>query len=120
MPPNKNFFNLEAFACASAIEAEVRAAQGVPVWRYRYFGDFADLRLFPGSGAYHGTELDMVFGTAEDVSGIPNSEVEVQTIAYFQKAWTAFAHDPKQGLSITMGWPLYKNTTGNTPTPSKK
>jgi carboxylesterase type B len=105
-------FNIEAFTCATAIEAEARVAQGVSVWRYRYFGDFANLRLFPGSGTYHGTVLNMVFGTAEDVSGLPNGEVENETIAYFQKAWATFARDPKKGLSEVLGWPLYSNTTG--------
>jgi carboxylesterase type B len=104
-------FNLEAFTCASSIEASNRAGQ-VSVYRYRYFGDFANLRLFPGSGTDHGTELDMVFGTAQDVSGLPNDEVEIKTIAYFQKAWATFSRDPENGLSKSMGWPLYRNTTG--------
>lgn len=110
----QELFNLEAFTCASAIEASNRAGLGVPVYRYRYFGDFANLRLFPGSGTYHGTELDMVFGTAQDVSGLPNDEVENKTIAYFQKAWATFSRDPENGLSKSMGWPLYKNTSAAT------
>ena len=52
----QNLFNLEAFTCSTAIEAAARAAQGVSVWRYRYFGDFANLELYPGSGTYHGAE----------------------------------------------------------------
>jgi carboxylesterase type B len=105
-------FNLEGFTCASGIDAANRAAQGVPVYRYRYYGDFANLRLFPGSGTYHGAELNMVFGTAEDVSGLPNDDVEIKTIAYFQKAWATFARNPSTGLLTKLGWPLYKNTTG--------
>lgn len=54
----------------------------------------------------------MVFGTAEDVSGLPNDVIEEQTIAYIQKAWATFARDPKMGLSESLGWPLYSNTTG--------
>jgi len=109
------FFNLEAFTCAAAIEAANRAAQGVSVYRYRYFGDFANLRLFPGSGSYHGSELNMVFGTAEDVSGLPNNNsIEDSTIAYIQKAWAAFASNPATGLKTKLGWPLYKNTTAAT------
>ena len=86
------------------------------MWRYRYFGDFANLRLFPGSDSYHGTELDMVFGTAQDVSGLPNDDIEEKTISYFQKAWATFARNPTNGLSKTMGWPLYNNITGTQPT----
>ncbi|KAE9367006.1 cholinesterase [Stipitochalara longipes BDJ] len=108
-----NLFDLEAFTCATAIEAAARVAEGVPVWRYRYFGDFANLQLYPGSGTYHGAELDMVFGTAQDVSGLPNSAVENATIAYFQKAWAAFASNPTTGLS-KLGWPTYKNSSAST------
>jgi carboxylesterase type B len=106
-------FNLEAFTCATAIEAAARVAKGVSVWRYRYFGDFANLELFPGSGTYHGTELDMIFGTAEDVSGLPhsNTAVENATSAYFMKAWAAFASDPQNGLS-NLGWLTYRNSSG--------
>jgi hypothetical protein len=53
----------------------------------------------------------MVFGTAQDVSGLPNSEVENATSAYFMKAWAAFASNPTSGLS-ELGWPMYKNSSG--------
>jgi carboxylesterase type B len=69
------------------------------------------LQLYPGSGTYHGAELDMVFGTAQDVSGLPNSAVETATIAYFMKSWAAFASNPTSGLS-KLGWPTYKNSSG--------
>ena len=85
------------------------------MWRYRYFGEFENLELFPGSGTYHGSELEMVFGTAEDVSGLPNTKLEEKTIAYFMKAWAAFARDPRKGLLDTIGWPIYQNSSG-TPT----
>lgn len=49
----------------------------------------------------------MVFGTAQDVSGLPSDAAELAMIAYVQKAWAAFARDPKQGLLKTMGWPKY-------------
>lgn len=54
----------------------------------------------------------MVFGTAQDVSGMPNDDVENKIVVYFQKAWATFASNPAKGLSKTLGWPLYKNTTG--------
>jgi len=102
-------FNLEAFTCATAIEAEVRSTQNVPVWRYRYFGEFQNLELFPGSGAYHGNDLNMAFGTAQDTSGILNTERENATSSYIMHAWATFARDPKDGLSKSLGWPTYKS-----------
>jgi len=53
----------------------------------------------------------MIFGTAEDVSGLPNSEAEDAISKYFMKVWAAFARDPENGLS-GLGWPKYENSSG--------
>ncbi|KAJ7641052.1 carboxylesterase [Roridomyces roridus] len=99
-------FNLEAFTCATAHSAIARAAQGIPTWRYRYFGDWDNLRLFPGSGAYHGSDLEMVFGTGKAVSGEEDGVVEQEVSESMRGAWGAFARDPKAGLT-KFGWPVY-------------
>lgn len=109
----QTLFNLEAFTCATAIEASSRASQNVTVYRYRYFGDFANLQLFPNSSTYHGSELEIIFGTAEDVSGLANTEVEDKISGYFMRVWGAFARDPEEGLK-GLGWPRYENSS--TPT----
>lgn len=108
-------FNLEGFTCASATEAASRAKAGVPMWRYRYFGDWPNLSLYPGSGSYHGSDLHMIFGGIEDIvgPGLPNSVVEKKTMEYMMRAWAAFVNDPTSGLSRKMHWPRYdssKNT----------
>ncbi|GAQ04006.1 cholinesterase [Aspergillus lentulus] len=105
-------FNLAAFTCPTGQAAADRAAHGVSTWHARYFGDFRNLRLYPTSGAYHGVDLHMVFGTAENVTGIPDSEVEKRTNRYISSAWVKFATDPERGLD-SLGWPRYhpsKNT----------
>ncbi|KAJ7920629.1 cholinesterase precursor [Mycena leptocephala] len=102
-------FNSEGFTCATSQTASFRAKAGVPTWRYRYFGDWNNLRLYdccPGSGAYHGSELEMVFGTAEDVSGIANETPEDRVSKTMMRAWGAFAKDPRAGLN-RLGWPEY-------------
>ncbi|EAW10001.1 carboxylesterase [Aspergillus clavatus NRRL 1] len=104
-----NRFNQAAFTCPSSRAAADRAAHGVSTWQARYFGDFWNLRLYPTSGAYHGTDLHMVFGTAEEITGIPDSEVERKTNAYISSAWVEFAKDPERGLE-KLGWPKYKPT----------
>lgn len=48
----------------------------------------------------------MIFGNSGAVSGIPPSQAEVQLSRLMQRAWAAFADDPKQGLS-RFGWPKY-------------
>lgn len=99
-------FLLESFTCANDFEARARKANGVPVWQYRYFGDWSNTRLYPTSGAYHGTEMQMLFGNSEDVSGIVPSVAQKRLTAVMQQAWVAFARDPRQGLK-EFGWPEY-------------
>ena len=101
-----NLFNLEGFTCPTSFEAASRAKYSVPMWRYRYFGDFSNLRLYPGSGAYHGSEINMILGTAFDVTRENNTRAEVKTSRYMMHAWATFANDPLKGLS-KLGWPQY-------------
>ncbi|KAG9663134.1 cholinesterase, partial [Aureobasidium melanogenum] len=106
-PAQWDDFNLAGFTCPTGTELANRAKYNVPTWRYRYFGDWDNLRLYPGSRAYHGTEITMIFGTAEDVSGLPNSAAEDVVSRYMMKAWATFARDPMRGLE-EMGWPKYE------------
>lgn len=112
-----DLFTERAFTCPTALSTKYRVQHGVPTWRYRYFGDFDNLRLYNttaglsprGSAAYHGVDLNIVFGTASDNSGLPTSVAQHTTIEYVQGAFAAFAHDPKDGLT-RYGWPAYKET----------
>ena len=108
-------WDLEGFTCATGVEAAARAKVGVPMWRYRYFGDWPNLRLYPGSGAYHGVDLHMIFGGIEDVvgPGLPNTLREKWTKEYMMWAWATFVHDPAAGLSKVLFWPQY-DPSGNT------
>ncbi|KAE8150662.1 carboxylesterase [Aspergillus avenaceus] len=99
-------FNQAAFTCPTGNAAANRAAHGVPTWQSRYFGDWDNLRLYPTSGAYHGSDLAMLFGTAEEISGLPNSREEERFSQYMRSAWVAFARDPVNGL-VKFGWPRY-------------
>lgn len=115
-----NLFNQRAFTCPTGAQARYRVARGVPTWRYRYHGDWSNLRLYNGtaglgsrgSGAYHGSDVEMVFGTGEDVSGVKNTPQEEAVSRYMMGAWAAFARDPQAGLA-RYGWHGYA-TTGQT------
>ena len=104
-------FNLEDFTCPTSTESDNRAAHGVPTWRFRYVADWSNLRLYtnPSSGAYHGSDLEMVLGVSQDVSGLPESGPEMQLQAYMMQAWAAFADDPVNGLTKEIGWPTYNS-----------
>lgn len=111
-------FNAQDFTCPTAVEAINRAKFGVPMWRFRYFGDWDNLRLYSTSGAYHGSDLEMIFGASEDVSGLPESDAEQLTQAVMMHAWAAFADDSQNGLSRVMGWPKYDESSTMSPVPS--
>ncbi|KAI4154657.1 MAG: hypothetical protein LQ340_001544 [Diploschistes diacapsis] len=98
--------NLEDFTCPVGHRAAGKASQ-VPVWRYRYFGEWENTRLTfnPDSGAWHGSEIPVVFGTASG-SGVANSAIEVKIGEYIIGAWTSFAKNPSGGLSAApYQWP---------------
>ncbi|KAJ4289104.1 hypothetical protein N0V90_011446 [Kalmusia sp. IMI 367209] len=83
-------FLLESFVCPHSYEARQRTTAQIPTWVYRYFGDWNNTRLYPTSGAYHGTELHMIFGGSEDASGLPESAAQKATVRLFQRAVAAF------------------------------
>jgi cholinesterase len=109
LPPviTVNVTNLISFTCTAGIAAQSRVENLVPAWRYRYYGDYPNLSLSPIRGAYHGSEVFQVFGSAEFVTGEPNTAVEDTVGRYIRNAWSAFAKDPYHGLSTALGWPVY-------------
>lgn len=100
-------YDLEGFTCATGTETAARTTADVPVWRYRYFGQWPNLELYPDSGAYHGSDLHMIFGAAQDVTGINNTKDEDTLSSYMMKAWASFVNDPSKGLSDVMHWREY-------------
>ncbi|KAJ8613443.1 hypothetical protein MRB53_036928 [Persea americana] len=103
---------LSTYQCPLS-DIAARKATHVPIWRYRYFGEFPNTRLTlnPSSGAWHGSWLGIIFGTAAG-SGEPNTDAENGLIDLIQGAWAAFAKDPAQGLEVSrFQWPLYDPNT---------
>ncbi|KAK4173861.1 putative lipase [Triangularia setosa] len=106
-------FLLESFTCPVLYQAKGRRDHGVPAFVYRYFADWENTRLYWGSGAYHGVDLHMVFGGAEEVSGgLVMSKEQRGLMGWVQGAWRAFADNPWDGLR-KVGWPRF-DTEGKT------
>lgn len=99
-------FHLQSFTCPVTYQAQKRRDHGVRTWTWRYFGDWNNTRLYPGSGAYHGSDLHMIFGASEDVSGLETAEEQRRLTRVMQRAWFEFSNDPNRGLR-KMGWPEY-------------
>ncbi|KAL1955878.1 hypothetical protein VTO42DRAFT_8036 [Malbranchea cinnamomea] len=98
------------FTCGSRSASNYRADNGVPVWRYRYYGEFPNTRLFDGSGAYHSSEIFTLFGTAEPVTGFENTPEQEAFGDNIRHAWSTFARDPVNGLA-ELGWPKWQTWT---------
>lgn len=106
-------FNLMVFTCPSANRANISISFGIPTWRYRYFGNFPDhqLQFDPDSGAYHGSELGVLFGTFLQrlKGGPPVTNAEIAIGKYLRGAWGAFAKNPRRGLDeYEEGWPQWE------------
>ncbi|KAK4245436.1 Alpha/Beta hydrolase protein [Corynascus novoguineensis] len=105
--------------------------EGNPTWRYRWHGVFPNTELArtPPSGAYHDSEVAVLFG-AVDQSLIVSTPEEEAVGRYMRGAWATFARDPARGLgryplkwksdaksngkekgegkSKLKGWPMYE------------
>ncbi|KAL0261308.1 hypothetical protein SLS55_005005 [Diplodia seriata] len=101
-------FNLATFTCPSTYGAAARARFGVPSWLFRYGADWDNLRLYPNSSAYHGSDMHALFGNSELVTGIPDEEEQKRLTHVVMGAWAAFARDPWRGLE-ELGWGQYAN-----------
>ena len=90
------------FTCSSATRAVASVVNELPTWRYRYFGDFPNLELtsVPPSGAWHGSEIPVIWGTDLDIQNLAaRTTAESQIASYLRGAWVAFAKDPVNGLN---------------------
>lgn len=99
------------FACPAGARANVSASHALPIWRYRWFGNFPNTRLYtnPDSGAWHCSEIPFIWGTLPSGPGIPPyTEAEISISKYMQGAWAAFAKSPTDGLTkYRGGWPQF-------------
>jgi cholinesterase len=80
--------------------------------RYRYHGEFPNQEISPKAGAYHSSEIPLLFGTSADTGRDTPSEVLLAK--NMRHAWAEFAKDPVNGL-VKLGWPVYNQTSELSP-----
>lgn len=111
--PHEYWVNLtnSEFACPVGARANVSASHDLPIWRYRWFGNFPNTRIFtnPDSGAWHCSEIPFIWNTLPTGAGIPaDTKEEISIRKYVQGAWAAFAKSPTDGLAkYKGGWPQF-------------
>ncbi|PVH73285.1 alpha/beta-hydrolase [Cadophora sp. DSE1049] len=98
---------LSGWVCQTANTSIYRAAANRTTYRYQYAGNFSN--PYSWLGAYHSSDLWMVFGTY-DLYGTKNAsapaEAEVATSKAMQDYILAFMKDPINGPSA-VGWLPY-------------
>jgi carboxylesterase type B len=93
------------------LQAAYRVNNSIPVYRYRYMPRFEAVTPpeYPWiRGAYHVSEVPVVFGTIDMFPFAHPTAVEREAVRYLQAAWVAFAKDPEHGLK-KLGWPRYNS-----------
>nr|POE78061.1 putative secreted lipase [Quercus suber] len=96
-----------SFLCAAATSAKLRNGLDLTTYRYRYDGDFANISPPKYPGAFHASELPMIFGTAGQFHGA-STTYQNTVSAKMQDLWLDFVKDPQKGLSKA-GWDTYGN-----------
>ena len=97
---------LDTFQCPADLTARSRHTSGAKTFRYFYSGNFSNIAPRPWEGAYHSSELPLIFGTSGIARGA-STAFEISLGEKMQDLYLAFATDPVNGLP-SQGWPAYK------------
>jgi acetylcholinesterase len=97
--------------CPTIQTSHDRYAAKATTYRYLYAGNFSTISPQWWEGAFHSSDLPMIFGTYGIAIG-PGTEFQKQTSERMQDYWVAFAEDPIHGLS-RFGWNSYRNGSGD-------
>jgi carboxylesterase type B len=103
--------NLAAWICPAAEIADVRSKFDVLVYRYQYSGEFPNLNPLHWLGAYHSSDIPIMFGTHDILTKYgKSSDFEIAVSHAMQDNMVAFAADPWHGLE-KLDW-YNANTSG--------
>ncbi|KAI1850387.1 hypothetical protein JX265_002285 [Neoarthrinium moseri] len=98
------------FFCTTYKSATTRVKIGAPVFRYEYAGNFSNISPRGWMGAWHGSEIPIVFGTHSNYRG-PSTALENQTSVAMQDAWVSLVAGGAVGMT-SQAWPLYSQSAG--------
>lgn len=82
------------FQCPARRWALDTASTGIPAWRYYFNASFANTRPFPNLGAYHSSEIQLVFNTYSPAQVTTQEFALAETI---RGTWARFARNPDRG-----------------------
>ncbi|OJJ42333.1 hypothetical protein ASPZODRAFT_77033 [Penicilliopsis zonata CBS 506.65] len=95
----------EQWVCTAFQDSVRRARLGLDTYRYEWSGNFSNISPVSYLGAFHWSDLMMIFGTYMTDAG-EITDLEVTTSHTMQDFILAFLKDP-QTVGATVGWPLF-------------
>lgn len=107
--PAINEATLAAFVCPVANTSRLRASADLLTYRFQFAGSFSNRDPYSWLGAYHSSDLYMMFGTYTiNITGATEGPtgLEIATSASMQDYVFAFLSDPVNGPK-KMGWEPY-------------
>ena len=104
--PSPELINSQTLStvCAAHNTSVLRDQIGLSTYRYEWAGNFSNIAPVPWLGAYHYSDLYMVFGTYHITPGVA-PPIEVQASERMQDWFLAFVKDPSS--LAQQGWPKY-------------
>ncbi|KAL1898214.1 hypothetical protein Sste5346_003620 [Sporothrix stenoceras] len=95
---------LSVFVCPAANTTRWRGAlPGRTTYRYQYAGNFSSVTPFTWMGAYHASDIPMVFGTLSRRPEDERTPFQEEVSATMEDHFAAFLNDPENGLRAR-GW----------------
>ncbi|KAK7966690.1 Alpha/Beta hydrolase protein [Apiospora aurea] len=93
---------LSDFVCVAREAAAVRAARNLTTYRYQWAGNWTNLTPYTWMGAYHASDMPMVFGTYDLRGGATAGQRRAAEA--LQDYVFAFLEDPEDGIRRHLGW----------------
>lgn len=95
----------DEWICTAYQDSILRASLGLDTYRYMWAGNFSNISPVSYLGAFHWSDLLMIFGTYQDDAGYI-SDLEVATSEAMQDHILAFLKNPAT-VGSTVGWPAF-------------
>jgi carboxylesterase type B len=112
--PNQAVANsiTEEVLCGATNSSILRQSIGLVTYRYQYAGNWTNQDPLPWMGAYHSSDLVMLFGSYADGEGPVTEPLEGKTSETMEDFLLAFMVDPYNGPP-SMGWPQFDSSASN-------
>ncbi|KAJ5662657.1 hypothetical protein N7462_011583 [Penicillium macrosclerotiorum] len=101
----------QKWVCSALSDTVLRYTHGLDTYRYFWAGNFSNISPVSWLGAFHFSDLYMIFGTYVKNAG-EISQLEISTSRAMQDFMLAFLKDPNS-LPETVGWPLFNPNSPN-------